>query len=168
MNIRKVKIALILCSILFNYEAMAQSEPRGEILEYGYYDVLKITERTKNPNTTSGYVNKGKLQLVKTTKVIPIEKGRILGFMYLITGLPNQPITELEFVVEHPEMTKPDGTKSTGFRYIRKLKTHDGAVQGRSGHKFDHPYEMVEGKWRFEYRYNGKAIVAQEFESIKK
>ena len=130
-----------------------------------YKNNLKLArlERENLENT-----NKAKLQLVKTTKVIPIEKGRFLGFMYLITGLPNQPITELEFVVEHPEMKKPDGTKSTGFRYVRKLKTYDGAIQGRSGHKFDHPYEMVEGKWRFEYWYKGKVIVAQEFESVKK
>ncbi|MBL1274570.1 MAG: DUF3859 domain-containing protein [Ectothiorhodospiraceae bacterium] len=153
---------LLMSSVIMSSATWAA--PKAEILEYGFYSFTDGSERLMQPITTSGYVTKGKTQLDKNTNRIPLEIGRLFGFRFRISGMNrNVGIIPLEFVVVHPEMKKPDGTFSTGYRYNLDLKLTNGMVEDKTGYRVNEDFEMVEGEWHFEYRFMNKTLIKQSF-----
>lgn len=148
--------------------AVAGAAPQAEIREYGYYEFVSGAKRSIHPETTSGFVQTGEARLVKQTERIPIEKGRLFGFRFIITGM-NPTIGQLpvELVVTHPKMKRPDGTTSTGYRYTLGLRLDQGVVEDQTGYRMSEDYEMVEGDWVFEYRYMNKPLMVQRFTTYK-
>ena len=154
--------------LLWGVSLAAIAAPRAQILEYGYYHFNNQSSLVENGKVASGYVRKGQASLVKKTERIPIEKGRLFGFRFRIEGVDsNVGLIPLELVVEHPPMKKPDGTVSTGYRYPLELKLQDGAVEDKTGYSLNHDYEVVEGEWRFEYRFMNKPLMEQGFTTYK-
>ncbi len=154
--------------VLLFVATVAGAAPQAEIKEYGYYEFVSEATRAMHPAATSGYVQTGEARLVKQTQRIPIEKGRLFGFSFVITGL-NPTIGQLpvELVVTHPEMKKPDGTTSTGYRYTLGLKLDQGVVEDKTGYRLNEDYELVEGDWVFEYRFMNKPLMVQRFTTYK-
>lgn len=156
--------ALLLCWL----SVAAVAAPKAEILEYGYYQFTGQASRAENAKTASGYVRKGQAKLVEKTQRIPVEKGRLFGFRFRITGVDsNVGLVPLELVVEHPPMKKPDGSVSKGYRYPLELKLQDGVVEDKTGYSLNQDYELVEGEWRFEYRFMNKPLMEQRFTTYK-
>lgn len=156
--------ALVLCLV----SVAAIAAPKAEILEYGYYQFTGEASRAENAKSTSGYVRKGQAKLVEKTRLIPVEKGRLFGFRFRISGVnSNVGLIPLELVVEHPLMKKPDGTESRGYRYPIELKLQDGVVEDKTGYSLNQDYELVEGEWRFEYRFMNKPLMEQRFTTYK-
>jgi hypothetical protein len=149
--------------------APLMAAPTAEILEYGYYEFDKDkVKRVKNEISTSGYVQRGKAKLMEQTTRIPIEKGRLFGFRFKISGVTRKiGALPLELIVKHPPMTKPDGTVSTGYRYPVNLDLNDGGVVDQTGYRMDHDYELVEGEWVFQYRFLTTTFMEQRFTTYK-
>ena len=144
--------------------SIVHAAPRAAILDYGYYEFSSDSERIANPLSTSGYVTRGEAKLVEQTRRIPIEKGRLFGFRFRIDNMNESVgLIPLVLVVKHPEIEKPDGSKSTGYRYQMDLKVAKGAVEDRTGYRLNEPYELVEGEWSFEYRFMNKTLLKQTF-----
>jgi hypothetical protein len=147
---------------------LSMAAPKAEILDYGYYEFAKESERVARPTTTSGYVTRGEAKLVAKTERIPLSKGRLFGFRFKIWGLNKEVgVVPLELVVEHPKMIKPDGTESTGYHYPVDLTLKDGAVEDKAGYRINEDFEMVEGEWRFAFRFMNKTLVEQKFVTYK-
>lgn len=145
-----------------------QAAPRATVLDYGYYEFTGESERVANPVSTTGYVTRGKAKLVEKTRRIPVQQGRLFGFRFRIENMnENVGRIPLELVVTHPEMEKPDGSKSTGYRYHLDLKVNDGAVEDKTGYRLNEPYELVEGEWTFEYLFMNKTLLKQVFTTYK-
>jgi len=70
-------------------------------------------------------------------------------------------------VVTHPEITRPNGSRSTGYTYPILLEVKDGVIENQSGYSLDHDYELVEGEWTFEYWYYKQRLVSQTFVTYK-
>lgn len=141
-----------------------QAAPEAQVLEYGYYKFTGDSERLVRPSTSSGYVTRGKAELVENTQRIPLERGRLFGFRFRVAGLEkNVGVLPVELVVVHPEMKKPDGSKSTGYRYNMDLKLVDGAVEDKAGYRINEDFEMVAGEWQFEFRFMNKTLLKQTF-----
>ena len=158
----------ILALMLFSLAAAVQAAPRAEILEYGYYEFTGETRRLLHPAVTSGFVQQGEARLVEQTERIPIERGRLFGFRFRISGVDrNVGLIPLELVVTHPKMEKPDGTTSTGYRYTLDLKLEQGMVEDKTGYRLNEAYEMVEGEWVFEYRFMNRPLMVQRFTTYK-
>lgn len=150
------------CLLLWAVPLLAA--PTAEILEYGYYEFTEDAKRVENQATTSGYVQQGVAKLVEKTTRIPIEKGRLFGFRFKISGVTRQiGVLPLELIVRHPPMKKPDGTVSTGYRYPVHLDLSDGGVVDQTGYSLMQDYEMVEGEWVFEYRFLSNTFMEQHF-----
>ena len=161
-----VRWLLLLGCLWVPMQSMAA--PKAEVLDYGYYEFAKKAERVERPLTTSGYVARGEAKLVEKTERIPIQKGRLFGFRFKIWGLnKNVGVLPLELVVEHPKMTKPDGSESTGYHYPLELTLKDGAVEDKAGYRINEDFEMVEGEWRFAFRFMNKTLVEQKFVTYK-
>lgn len=159
---------ILITLVLLIFTVEGQTAPRAEILEYGYYEFTGESERLVNPSSTTGYVTRGKTRLVEKTQSIPVERGRLFGFRFRIDGLnKNVGVIPLELVVEHPEMSKPDGSKSSGYRYRVELNLSNGVVEDTAGYRLNEPFELVEGDWRFEYRFMNKTLIEQKFTTYK-
>jgi len=161
---KQIFVAVVLLLMV----SVVAAAPQAEIKEYGYYEFITEAKRAMHPEATSGFVQTGEALLVKQTQRIPIEKGRLFGFRFIITGM-NPTIGQLpvELVVTHPKMEKPDGTSSTGYRYTLGLTLDQGVVEDQTGYRMNEDYEMVEGDWVFEYRYMNKPLMVQRFTTYK-
>jgi len=141
-----------------------QAAPQAKITERGYYKFIDEAERLTSPLISSGYAKRGEAELVKDTQRIPLEKGRLFGFHFHISGIDkNIGIIPLELVVVHPEMKKSDGSISTGYRYNVDLKLTSGMVEDKIGYHISEDYEMVEGDWQFEFLFMNKTLLKQTF-----
>lgn len=164
MKVNSGSLSVLLFAILMVVSATALAAPKAKVLEYGYYEFTKESERLANEITTSGYVTRGEAKLVKKTEKIPLERGRLFGFRFKIFGMDKSVgVIPLELVVTHPEMKKPDGSLSTGYRYKMDLKLKDGSVEDKTGYRVNEAFEMVEGDWRFEYRFMNKVLIERNF-----
>lgn len=144
------------------------AEFSGTVTEYGYYKLDSEPERYRNIASTSGYVKEGgEVELVEQTQRIPLEKNRLFGFKFRISGFDGKDAVQLKLVVTHPEITRPNGSKSTGYSYPILLEVKDGVIVNQSGYSLDHDYELVEGDWTFEYWYYKQKLVSQTFTTYK-
>lgn len=158
----------LLAFILFILVLPAMAELGGAVTEYGYYNVASQPERYRNIATTSGYVKEGgDVELVEQTQRIPLKQGRLFGFKFRISGFDDKDAVQLKLVVTHPEITRPNGSKSTGYTYPILLEVKDGVIENQSGYSLDHDYELVEGEWTFEYWYYKQKLVSQTFTTYK-
>lgn len=159
-NVIKLSVLcfLIMCS------AVVMAAPKAKVLEYGYYKFTEASERRANEMTTSGYVTRGAAKLVKETERIPLERGQLFGFRFKIFGMNESVgVIPLELVVTHPEMKKPDGSLSTGYKYKMELSLSNGEVEDKTGYRVNEAFEMVEGDWIFEYRFMNKTLIKRNF-----
>ena len=157
-----LRVLFFLTLVLFSVAVFAS--PKAEVLEYGYYEFTEGSERLANGITTSGYVTKGAAKLVKQTEKIPLKRGRLFGFRFKIFGMSETVgVIPLELVVTHPEMKKPDGSLSTGYRYKMELSLSNGAVEDKTGYRVNEAFEMVEGDWTFEYRFMDRTLIKHTF-----
>ncbi len=141
-----------------------QAAPQAKIIERGYYNFTNETERLVSPLISSGYVKRGEAELVKDTQRIPLKIGRLFGFRFHISGIDkNLDVIPLELVVVHPEMKKPDGTTSSGYRYNIHLNLNNGMVEDKAGYSINEDFEMVEGDWQFEFLFMNKTLLKQTF-----
>lgn len=164
MNDLNFKPWLAMCVMVFLPVSILQAAPRAVILDYGYYEFTGESERLANPGSTTGYSTRGDAKLVEKTHRIPIKRGRLFGFRFRIDNMnENVGVIPLELVVKHPEMNKPDGITSTGYRYRIDLKVSHGMVEDKTGYRMNELYELVEGEWSFEYRFMDKTLLKQTF-----
>jgi hypothetical protein len=142
----------------------AAAEVSGAVTEYGYYNMTAEPKRYRNISATSGYVKEGgEPELVEKTDRIPLQLNRLFGFKFRISGFDDKRTVQLQLVVSHPEITRPNGSTSTGYTYPLVFDVQDGVIVNESGYSIDNQYEMVEGEWKFEYWYNKQKLVSQTF-----
>jgi hypothetical protein len=157
---------LVFLPVMLALPAMA--ELSGAVTEYGYYKVASEPERYRNIASTSGYVKEGgEVELVEQTQRVPLEKNRLFGFKFRISGFDDKKDAQLKLVVTHPEIVRPNGSKSTGYTYPILLEVKDGVIENQSGYSLDHDYELVEGDWVFEFWYYQQKLVSQTFTTYK-
>lgn len=154
----------LLFVLLLVSAGLVQAAPVATVTERGYYEFTGGSKRVARPAVSSGYVTRGKAELVKDTQRIPLKKGRLFGFRFRVTGMKkNISVLPLELVVVHPEMKKPDGSLSKGYHYNIDLKLTDGMVEDKAGYRINEDFEMVEGDWQFEFRFMNKTLIKQNF-----
>jgi hypothetical protein len=161
---RLMTITTIMALNVLSWQAHA--ELRSEITEYGYYQQVGELERERNFNTATGYVRTGTdVQLVEQTAEIPMALGRLFGFKFRIRGFPRDEVTvNLDLAVTHPEIVRPNGTRVSGYRYPVTMDVIGGKIEKQTGYKFDRDYEMVAGKWTFQYWRGETLLLEQTFD----
>lgn len=143
--------------------------PLGSVLEYGYYNVEVEGDRYKDQSAPSGEVVAGlTVKLASLTDVVPLEKGRLFGFRFRISGLESRGNhVEVRQVVKHPRMRRPDNTVSTGYETKLGLNVRLGEVTDYAGYRLDHDYELVEGEWVFEFWLDDQKLLEQKFTTVR-
>ena len=136
---------------------------KAEIVEAAIYawssqqSSVSVSSQSTNPLVFSGGSEVATLQL--GTRV-PLVRKLTFGFKFHIPQLKGQ--YRMLWQVEHPPMTTPDGRVSTGYQEERDVFV-DPRYFDMKVYQFDHPYEMVEGRWVFRYIYQGRIVLEQAF-----
>lgn len=136
---------------------------KAEIVEAAIYawsseqSAVSVSSQSTNPLVFSGGSEVAMLQL--GTRV-PLVRQLTFGFKFHIPQLKGQ--YRMLWQVEHPPMTTPDGRVSTGYQEERDVFV-DPFYYDMKVYQFDHPYEMVEGRWVFRYIYQGRTVLEQAF-----
>lgn len=145
---------------------------RGKVFEYGIYRAQRKGRVLGNLSTNTGkIVSKPVLELEETTDRIPLVKNTYFAYRYRLMDLPKieakKPVVDVRKVLIHPEMTLPNGTKSTGWDRMDRGRTSAGQVIAFDGYAFNEDYEMVEGDWIFQIWFQDKKMVEQKFTTYK-
>ena len=160
-------VALVLNSVLL----CSGAEVRGTVLNYGIFKKDMPEQVVRTPGTSSGVtrVGIGPREIITQTNRIPAKIGSCFGLTFEVSNLAttNGALIDIVKVVTHPPMTRPDGTVSKGFTFVEKAVVENGRATNWSGYGFDHPYELVPGLWLFEMRFEGKALVKQQFTVVR-
>ncbi len=128
----------------------AQGSATGKVVEFG---VVKPGE--------------GKPVFESRTARIPLRKGLRFGFCAEITGLGDEGGKyALSETVRHPVTTGPNGIEENGWNVPRMVKVENGRARWCGGHLFEHEWELVPGKWRFEVADGDNVLVVQEFDAV--
>jgi hypothetical protein len=143
-------------------------EPSGRVIEYGIYNAQRKGRVRDELSTNTGKViNQPVLELAEQTNRIPLAKDTYFAYRYRILDLPKDvaklPAVDLRKVLVHPEMTLPDGSKTTGSDRAFKGRASAGQVIGFDGYAFNEDYELVEGDWTFQIWFGDKMLVEQTF-----
>ena len=177
--IARVILGLVVAGIFAATSAAAENTvkgpvyyPVGKVLEYGIYKIADIPVERYKPETNAGHMigdvsdllgpDDYDWTLVEKTDQVPLFIGQEFWFEYVMTGLPDGMQT-LQFRVSHPPMKNEDGIISAGYTYRKDVEFLDGYANSWAGWGIDYAYEMVEGRWEFEFSYQGRVILNQQF-----
>ena len=143
-------------------------DPNGRVFEYGIYNTLrKGRVRDEITTNTGKVINRPVLEIAKQTDRIPLVKDTYFAYRYRLMNFPKEeakkPAIELRKVLVHPEMTLPDGSRSTGSDRVFKGRAFAGQVLGFDGYAFNEDYELVEGDWTFQIWFGEHLLVEQTF-----
>jgi len=144
--------------------------PKAQVFQFGIYKAAQKGQIVDSSVTDTGkVVRKPVLEHVSMTNQIPLVKGTYFGFQYRLWNLPPEvmikPVMDLRKVLIHPEMTLPDGSKTTGWDQTFKGKVKTQQVLGFDGYAFNEDYELVEGNWIFQVWYKDKKLIERKFVS---
>lgn len=136
----------------------------GHILKYGIFDVVKAGNVKADSSTGTGkIVSKPTIALREQTRRIPLEPDVHFGYQYRLSLPATTSYATLTRVLRHPEMVKPDGSRSTGSSRDIRERVKRGNVFALDGYALTEPYEMVEGEWVFQIWHERTLLVEQTF-----
>ncbi len=142
------------------------------VFQFGIYKPIRKGILKTSPGTNTGkIIRKPKLEHVSMTDRIPLVKDTYFGYQFRLFNLPPEamikPVMTLRKVLIHPEMTLPDGTKTTGWDRPFKGRVEVQQVMGFDGYAFNEDYELVEGEWIFQLWYNDRKLIERKFTSVR-
>ncbi|HEN46758.1 MAG TPA: DUF3859 domain-containing protein [Mizugakiibacter sp.] len=144
---------------------------KAQVFQFGIYKATKKGRITDSTETNTGkIVRKPTLEHVLMTDRIPLVKETYFGYQFRLWNLPPEvmikPVMQLRKVLIHPEMTLPDGSKTTGWDHTFKGRVETQQVMGFDGYGFNEDYELVEGDWIFQIWYKDKKLIERKFVSV--
>jgi hypothetical protein len=141
--------------------------PIAQKTGYGIMETAGEVVVSRTPETTSGLTRTATvMNVVDQTSRIPAQIGIRFGFKYLVTNFPASTEIVLTKITKHPLIQKPDGTTSHGYAHAdhRMTSPQGTTVEDVHGYGFDHPYELVPGKWTVELWYEEQKLVEHTFD----
>ena len=146
--------------------------PRAHVFQFGLYKATRKGQvKTSTGTNTGKVIRKPTLEHVSMTDRVPLVIDTYFGYQYRLFKLPPEalikPVMELRKVLIHPEMTLPDGSKTTGWDRIFKGRVETQQVMGFDGYAFNEDYELVEGDWTFQIWYKDKKLIERKFVSVR-
>ena len=151
---------------------LPEKEIGANVFQFGVYKAVRKGMVKDSAQTNTGKViRKPKLEHVSMTDRVPLKKETYFGYQYRLFNLPAEvlisPVMKLRKVLIHPEMTLPDGTRTTGWDRTFKGRVEADQVMGFDGYAFNEDYELVEGEWTFQLWYKDKKLIERKFTSVR-
>ena len=166
MRIPNSNYLFCLLAITISFDAQSAVEnlanaPAGEIIRAGICVQRQVTSRYSQPQSTAGYATNGPLEIVRETNTIPLQKNIGFGFTWKAKNLPPQ--AELVYLVEHPSITKPDGTTLDHFEEPLFMQSSGGKIESIDCYQLSEDHELVPGQWSLSVHFQGRQLFRQVF-----
>lgn len=158
---KSVVVLVVPALTLFACATPSPSLVTGEVLRSGLCAHREVA-RYQQAQSTAGYATVGALEVVAETNTILLKRDIGFGFTWRATGMP--PVAEVDFVIQHPIITRPDGKSLEGFVEPLKIASESGVITSTDCYILSEEHELVPGKWSIEVRYRGQSIGRREFE----
>lgn len=151
---------------------IAQAETRStwsRVIKAGLFRVIRSGGVVDSPSSSTGKaIAKPVIELVKVTDRIPLIQDAHMSLQYRIGNIPGDVSwLDLRRVLQHPQMTLPDGSTTTGSDYMIKGRVNAGQITAYTGYGLNEDYEMVEGEWVFQIWYEDKKMIEQKFTTYR-
>jgi hypothetical protein len=153
--------APILALLLTACATAPPSSINGQILQSG---ICAHRDRSAypQPQSTAGYATLGDLQITSEATVVPLRKNIGFGFRWRATGMPAE--ADVDFIIRHPTITRPDGTTLEGFVEPFNVEAEGGVVTRTDCYILSEDHELVAGTWSISVAYKGQTLVSREYE----
>jgi len=158
---KALALAIAISSLLFRALAQdAASVTGADVTEVGIY-TADVVKRFAVPGVAGG-TNEwlDSFKLVQATTNVPARIGTRFGFRYTIRGTPSNAPILLTMAGEHPPYKNPETGKSE-IKDQYELQSSIG--QTYTSYSFDHEWELIPGKFKFEVWHKGKKLCEQSF-----
>jgi hypothetical protein len=158
-------ISVIIGLLVFGC-ATLEPRPKSIAFEITWFGIYKSVsyERFQSDTSPTGYRPQGSVwDLIANTDHIPAALGTSFGFRAIPIGLDEGESLVITRVVHYP----PGGITNpyTGRRHFSTTAeiSATGGVTNMTGYNFTEPFELVPGKWRFEYWHGQRLILEKAF-----
>ena len=155
---------LLVITMLLATSGASSAPIQSRILAYGLCEHRTPTRRYELPQSAAGYATLGKNVITQRTDDVPLRKGIGFGFTWQAEGLPE--IANIVFHIEHPLITKPDGTKLRSFDEPMQLRSRAGIIKTTDCYILSEDHELVAGAWSIAVTHNGVPLVKRSFRVI--
>ena len=145
---------------------VTEQPPKAEVLASGicvhegeefFYD---------QPQSATGYAHfVSELVITEPTSTVPLEKGIRFGFKWQVTGLPST--FNLTYRVEHPLITRPDGTQLRSSDEPMIHESINGTFVGTDCYMLREDYELVPGEWAMSVLMDGVTVAKQTYQVVR-
>lgn len=163
-----VVAGLLVAGTLFAGLALHQTPARADtppvqIVDFGIYSVT-VVRHVDAPETVAGARNVvADVVLKHRTRDILAIPGRSFGYRYRLD--PSLFGEQITIRLTYPPMTNPEtGRTATSQEKSFTAVPHDEPIY--DGYRFDHGWEMAEGKWVFEILHRGMVLARQDFNVV--
>ena len=102
----------------------------------------------------------------ETTTKVPMKKGATFGFLWQISGLPDDQQVEIIYRYKHPPTSEPGGKRTEGYDRSIAIQAKDGKFDSFDGYELSEDYELVPGNWTLSILYKGKVMVSKTFQVV--
>jgi len=132
------------------------NEPTCEINNWGIISNETFTHNVKDKSKFSGEAAEHSGIIIKKTTIeIPLVKDISFGIEHSFKNIAPEELIKVK--VTHPLFIKKDGSTSKQTEHYIKTANIGTSWQ------LNREWELVEGKWIFEYVYNNKVLCSKEF-----
>lgn len=145
--------------------ASAGSVTSAEVIEYGVFDKIGSVGRTKVNGVLSGQIDEvTEARIKEQTSTIVAALGTSFGIRVKLTGSPTGEMINCSVRVIHPKLTNPKSSQASErdeWPSQRRI-----GYPMRVGYTFDHPWELVPGKWTIQIIYESKVVAEKTFDVV--
>jgi hypothetical protein len=138
------------CSILLG--SMSHADVTADVYDYGIYEHYRSGD-PENPG----------LRLLEKTNAVPLRKGTIFGFRWVLKGLKPGEKEEVTYRIKHPSLTNPLGFKSQGADDRSFFIARQAEQKITSIYILSEDYELVSGSWTISQIYRGRTLAEITF-----
>jgi len=157
-------LAFVAVSMLMLAPAASEEAAAGKVVVFqpGIYQA--VTAGPHRAHSTLGPVAGVRNEaLIVPTTTIPARESLRFGLRYVVLGIELGGEVDIQLITRFPKpgLTDPlTGARITESQY--SIRTTAGAIRYRE-FRFDHSWEMLPGKWVFEFWHAGRKIGSQTF-----
>lgn len=159
-QVKGISVALTTLSILGCTSTVDRSNhPHVQITWAGTYTGNRVTSEVSANGVLSHQLST--VFLIKSTTRIPARQGIRFGVQYRVTGIPNSTVAKLRRVLRYPA---PGALIPSARSPLTYDEVEVECVSGGdciTGYGLDQPWEVIPGKWTFEF-WSGDRLLAQQ------
>jgi len=144
------------------------TQPRASVTDFGVYDANVTISGDWSKGQPVQIESTENLKLRSSVTRVPCAGGSYWGFRVHLVNPPHELPVSCTWEIIHPEITSPDGTKTTVESQNFTLQPGEAVDQEFIWYFIDAcPFEFVPGKWKMRVLMDGKMRLEKDFDVYK-